>query len=199
MSLRTVRSRAPMSALCVAAGGLALILSGCSGDAAGERGTGNGDSSAYIEPEYNGLPADLTSEEVCALIDEEAVAEMLDAEVTNVSAGSNQPDCTWMYQLPGGPATTLQMQVMSMSQTSERLGTEALEWGLSRAPQESEVTEVAALDVPNGTYEFGSSTVVFAIDPVGRVFTVAAHSETAEDGRIAVVEAVLAALSENHS
>src|SRR5690625_2591791 len=191
-------SRSRLSVLCALAGGLALLVSGCSGDAVGEEPTGNADSSAYVEPEYDGLPADLTSAEVCALLEDEAVAAMLDAEVTKVTPGSVQPDCTWMYRLPGGPATTLHVQVMSMSQTSERLGSEALEWSRDWAPSDVEIFEVASLGVPNMAYEFGASTVVFAIDPVGRVFTVATHSETAEEGRVAIVESVLAALTETH-
>jgi len=198
MSCRITRSRSRLSALCALAGGLTLIISGCSGDAVSEDPTDNADSLAYVEPEYDGLPDDLTSEEVCALLDEEAVAGMLDAEVSKVTPGSSQPDCTWMYKLPGGPATTLHVQVMSMSQTSERLGSEALEWSRDWAPSDVEIFEVASLGVPNMAYEFGASTVVFAIDPVGRVFTVATHSETAEEGRVAIVESVLAALTETH-
>lgn len=199
MSRRITRSQSRLSALCALAVGLALIVAGCSGDATSQNATGNADSSAYIEPDYDGLPDDLTSEEVCALLDEEAVVEMLDAEVNKVTPGTSQPDCTWMYKLPGGPATTLHVQVMSMSQTSERLGSEALDWSRDWAPGDVEIAEVASLSVPNMTYEFGTSTVVFAIDPVGRVFTVATHSETAEEGRIAIVESVLAALTETHS
>lgn len=88
---------------------------------------------------------------------------------------------------------------MSMSQTGDRLGLEALEWSRERTPNDTEITEVAALDVPNMTYEFGGSTIVFAIDPVGRIFTVATHSDAAEAGRIAIVESVLAELTASHS
>lgn len=198
MSLGFTRVRSRMSALCAVAGVLALVLSGCGGDAAAEDAAGAGGSAAYAEPEYAGPPADLTSEEVCALLDREDVAATLEAEVISMRAGSTQPDCTWTYKLPGGPATTLQVQVMSTAQTGDRLGAEALEWALDRAPEGSEVTEVAALRVPNGSYEFGVSTVVFAVDPVGRLFTVATHSDTSEESRTALVEATLAALTERH-
>ena len=197
----------------------AALLAGCGGnggavvgEAVGEvvgevegaiegaaEGAAPGGESGYVEPDYAGLPADLTPEEVCNLLDAGAVAEMIGAEVISVKEGTSQPDCTWMYKLPGGPATTLHVQVMAMSQTSDRLGTEALEWGLDWALQDTEIFRVDALSVPNGAYEFGASTVVFAIDPAGRLFTLSAHSDTPESGRIAVVEAVLGALTEQHS
>lgn len=198
-------------ALTAAAVGLALFMWGCggSGDAADGAGAAgeavvnseaaNGDeAAAYAEPEYAGLPADLSAEEVCDLLDEAVVAEHLDAEVNQVKPGTSLPDCLWYYKLSGGPATTLQVQVMSMDQTGDLLGTEALEWALSRAPADVEISEVEALDVPNGTYEFGTGTVILAIDPAGRLVTVSAHSETPEEGRIALTEAVLASLTENH-
>lgn len=162
-------------------------------------GTGGGGASDWVEPDYDGLPEDLTSEEVCALLDEETIAEHLGSEVSATRPGSGQPDCTWTYKLQGGPATTLQVQVMSMDQTDERLGTEALEWALDFAAGDTEIVEIDALEVPNGSYEFGASTVVFAIDPSGRIFTVAAHSDSPEEGRIAVVEEVLNALAEQHA
>jgi len=40
------------------------------------------------------------------------------------------------------------VQVMSMDQTGGRHGTEALEWGLSRAPADAEITEVEAFELP---------------------------------------------------
>lgn len=208
MSLRPAHSRSRLAALCAAVSGLALILSACGSNATGESATGNTDSSAVEdadssavseEPDYDGLPADLTSDEVCTLLNEEAVADILDAEVTKMTPGSYQTDCTWTYQLPGGPATNLQVQVMSMSQTSNRLGTEALEWGLGRAPQGSEITEIASLNAPNMSYKFGASTVIFAADPASRVITVSAPSEVSGENRVAAVAAVLAALTENHS
>lgn len=199
MARRTTLNRSRMYGLCALAIGLLLIVCGCGGDAVGEDAAGNPELSSYVEPEYDGLPDDLTSEEVCALLDDDAVDTMLDAEVSKVSPGKSQPDCTWTYKLAGGPATTLQVQVMSMSQTGERLGTEALEWSRDWAPSDVEITEVPSLSVPNMSYEFGASTVVFAIDPVGRVFTVATHSDTAEKGRIAIVESVIAALTDKHT
>lgn len=197
---RSTRSRS--LALCAATGGIVLALSGCGGsDAEGDSSStaGSGDSAGYVEPVYDGLPADLTADEVCALLDEATVAQHLNTEVTQVKPGTRQPDCQWYYKLPGGPATTLQVQVMSMEQTGERLGTEALAWGLSRAPEGTEITELESLGIPNGSYEFHSSTVVFTIDPVGRLFTVSAHSDSGEEGILALVEEVLAALTANHS
>lgn len=218
MTRRVVRSRRSRLLALSAASGLVLALSACGGDTGpegeGDSGPDNGEavdtvddgesgdgaaSAGYVEPEYDGLPADLTADEVCALLDEATVAEHLDAEVNKVTPGTRQPDCQWYYKLPGGPATNLQVQVMSMEQTGERLGTEALQWGLSRAPADVEVGEVATLAAPNGSYEYHSSSVVFAIDPVGRLFTVSAHSETSEEGRLALVEEVLASLTADHS
>lgn len=196
MPRRFTRSRSRLTALGAAVSCLALLLAGCGGDSDEDGGS---ESSGWVEPEYDGLPADLTSDEVCALLDEGSAAEMLEADVLKRTPGSKDPDCTWLYKLPGGPATALQVQVMSMAQTEERLGTEALEWGLSRAPEGSEVTEVAALDVPNGSYEFGASTVVYTIDPVGRLITVTTHSDTSEEARTAVVEAVLEGLAAEHT
>lgn len=205
-------SRPRSLALLAAAFLLALSMWGCGGasDDSGDDGaaspevtvsgeSGGVSASGYIEPDYSGLPTDLTPEEVCDLLDEATVAEHLDAEVNQVKPGTSQPDCHWYYKLPGGPATTLQVQVMSMGQTGDLVGTKALEWGLDRAPAEVEISEVAALDVPNGSYEFYASTVIFAIDPAGRLFTVSAHSETSEEGRVALTEAVLASLTERHS
>lgn len=207
MNRRTsLRFRPGLSALLAIVLALALALVGCgsSGDAQVDPGDdsgqiGGGEATGYVEPDYAGLPTDLTADEVCDLLDEATVAEHLDAEVSQVKPGTSQSDCMWYYKLPGGPATTLQVQVMTMDQTGDLLGTEALEWGLERAPAEAEISEVAGLDVPNGSYEFYASTVIFAIDPAGRLFTVSAHSDTNEEGRVALAEAVLASLAENHS
>lgn len=186
--------------------GLLFALAACGGGGDGEESASREANdpvettaaSGWVEPDYDGVPTDLTSDEVCALIDEATVAELLGTEVTSVRPGGTLTDCTWMYKLEGGPATNLQVQVLTMDQTEERLGTEALEWGLDRAPEGSVISQIDALDVPNGTYEFGSSTLVFAVGPQGRVFTVAAHSDTPEESRIAIVEAVLEALAEQH-
>ena len=183
---------------CGSSGDTTAAPAGSDGSAVDSEGPAGGEH-AYVEPEYAGQPADLTPEEVCELLDEATVAERLDAEVSQMKPGTSQPDCTWYYKLPGGPATTLHVQVMSMDQTGGLLGTEALEWALERAPSEVEITEVEALDVPNGSYEFYASTVIFAIDPAGRIITVAAHSETSEEGRVALTEATLASLAENHA
>lgn len=196
---RSFRSR--YFALCAAGLGLALFLGACGGDsdpAEDDTSTPAGEPTAHIELEYDGLPTDLSADEVCALLDDATISQHLDAEVTGMTAGTSQPDCQWFYKLEGGPATNLHVQVMSMEQTSERLGVEALEWALNWAPSDVEVTEVESLDVPNGTYEFGSSTVVFAIDPAGRLFTVSTYSETSEAGRLALVEEVLAGLTAVH-
>lgn len=165
----------------------------------GEEGDAGGVPAGYVEPDYEGLPEDLTSDEVCALIDEATITEALGTEVTRMTPGTSQPDCQWFYKLEGGPATNLQVQVMSMDQTDERLGTEALEWALERAPSDAEIVDVDGLDVPSASYEVGVSTVYFAIDPVGRIFTVSVHSESPEAGRVELVSAVLEALEADHT
>lgn len=196
------RSHPGMLRTCAIAGSIALTLSGCGGDVAdGEEQTTAepAESSTRVEqPTYDGPPSDLTSHEVCSLLDEADIEEMLNAEVSSGTPGSGQPDCIWTYRVPDGPATSLQVQVMSMDQTGNLYGTEALEWGLGYAPRDVEVTEVPALDVPNGSYEFGDGSVVFAVDPAGRLFTVSAHSDTPEEDRTAIVEMVLTALVEQH-
>lgn len=151
------------------------------------------------EPEYEGLPADLTSQEVCDLLDDATVEGHLASEITNIEPMSHIPACQWFYKLTDGPVTNMQVQVMSMDQTSERLGTEALEWGLSWAPNDVEIREIDGLDIPNGSYEFGEGVVVFAIDPVGRLITVTTHSETSGEARVALVRDVVAALTGNHT
>lgn len=153
----------------------------------------------HVEPDYDGLPADLTGEEVCALLDDETVVDVIGAEIISTNPGTSRPDCTWMYKVEDGPVTTLQVQVMSMSDTDERLGTEALEWGLDRAPDTVDIVDWDAIEVPNGGYEFGEHTVVFAIDPVGRLFTVSIASDRGEEALVAMVEATLAALTEHHA
>lgn len=160
-------------ALCIAAV-LTLVLPGCGGDdgaAADDDGSveggagspqesaGEGEPEDHVEPEYDGLPTDLTSDEVCALLDEATISKHLEAEITSVTPGTMQPDCLWMYKLEGGPATNLQVQVMSMEQTDERVGSEALEWALDRAPGDVDIVEVPELEVPSASYEFGVSTV----------------------------------------
>lgn len=197
-------SRSRSSALsAVVAGSLVLLLAGCGGsdveDAEDATAAAEDEPAGDDEPEYEGLPEDLTADEVCSLLDEATVTEHLAADVNEMKPGERQPDCQWWYKLDGGPVTNLQVQVMSMDQTDERLGSEALEWGLRYAPEEAEVTEVESLNTPNATYEFGSSSVIFAVDPVGRLITVSTHSETSEEGRIALTEAVLDALAANHS
>lgn len=190
----------------VAAAALVLGLAACgdSDDGAEPEPAAEGEagSDAPAEPTYDGLPADLTSDEVCALLDEESIAEMLELETEVTPSdglGLDQPDCQWTYRVPAGPTTNLHLQVMSMDQTDERLGREALDWALGNAPPDATITEIDALTVPNGSYEFGSSTVVLAVDPVGRLFTVSTHSDSPDSGRVALVEAVLAALTEDHA
>lgn len=201
-------------ALCITAV-LTLVLPGCGGDdgtaaddedrsveggtGSPEEGTDEGEAEGHDEPEYDGLPADLTPDEVCDLLDEATISEHLEAEVTNVTPGTRQPDCQWMYQLEDGPATNLQVQVMSMEQTEDRVGSEALEWALDRAPGDVDIVEVPTLEVPSASYEFGVSTVYFAVDPVGRLFSVSVHSDSPEAGRLALVDKVLDALSASHS
>lgn len=199
MSRQITHFHSSLVASIALAGGLALLLAGCSADAAAEPTTDGTDTSEATEPEYDGLPDDLASEDICALLEDQAVAQLVGADVTSVTPGSYQPDCTWTYTVPDGPATTLHVQVMSMSQTSNRLGSEALEWARDWAPSDAQIVEIDSLSVPNMSYEFGESVVVYAVDPVGRVFTVAAHTSLTEEDRIAIVESVLAALTETHS
>lgn len=164
-----------------------------------QESAGEGEPEDHVEPEYDGLPTDLTSDEVCALLDEATISKHLEAEITSVTPGTMQPDCLWMYKLEGGPATNLQVQVMSMEQTEDRVGSEALEWALDRAPGDVDIVEVPTLEVPSASYEFGVSTVYFAVDPVGRLFSVSVHSDSPEAGRLALVDKVLDALSASHS
>ena len=194
----------------VVAFGLVLTLAAC-GDSDSDAEAGatadpapaaEGEVEVAPEPTYDGLPTDLTSDEVCALLDEESIAEMLELETEVTPSdglGLDQPDCQWTYRVPAGPTTNLHLQVMSMDQTDERLGREALDWALGNAPPDATITEIDALTVPNGSYEFGSSTVVLAVDPVGRLFTVSTHSDSPDSGRVAVAQAVLAALTEDHA
>lgn len=174
--------------------GAALILLGCTTQAPAEPHEPSATSTPAAE--YADLPADLSADQVCALLPDQTAATLLEADVTSVTAGSHQVDCTWMYQLPDGPATTLQVQVMTMSQTSNRLGTEALDWALTRAPQGTPISEVSTLTVPNASYDVGGSTVILAVDSAGRLVSVAAHSDTAEAGHVGIVEEVLAALTD---
>lgn len=176
------------------AAGVALIVSGCGAQAPAE--SLEGDTASTPAVEYASVPTDLSADQVCDLLPEQTVAAELEADVTSVTAGSHQVDCTWMYQLPDGPTTTLQVQVMTMSQTSNRLGTEALDWALTRAPQGTPISEVSELTVPNASYDVGGSTVILAVDSAGRLVTVAAHSDTAEAGHVGLVEEVLAALAD---
>lgn len=187
---RTTRSR--LAAVTAVAGGLALILAGCGG---AEVPSANG----WEEPSYDSLPADLTADEVCALLDDETISTHLGVDVSGSNPGSYQSDCQWYYKLEDGPATNLQVQVMTMSQTSERLGTEALEWGLSGVPSDKEILRFESLSMPNAGYEFGHATMILAVDPSGRLVTVSADSQSPEEGRLAIVEAVIAALAANHS
>lgn len=189
------------TSLALGATGLALALAGCGDSEDRAEGAAGDDSEPveYVEPEYDGLPTDLTSEEVCDLLDDATAAEHLQAEVTQRKPGTSQPDCTWYYKLPSGPATTLHVQVMSMQQTDERLGTEALQWALDVVPDDVDVTESDELGVPNASYEFGASTVVLTIDPVGRLVTVAAHAEVGDQDRLALVSEVLSALGSDHA
>lgn len=190
-STRSTRSR--VAALAAAASGLALILAGCGGG--GAPGAGPGE---WEEPSYDSLPADLTADDVCALLDDDTISTHLGVNVSGSNPGSYQSDCQWYYKLEGGPSTNLQVQVMTMSQTSERLGTEALEWGLQGVPADREVLHFDSLSMPNGGYEFGEATVIFAVDPSGRLVTVSAHSDSPEEGQLALVEAVIGALTANH-
>lgn len=70
MSGQVSRSKSRLLALGAMAGSLALILSGCSGNGSGDETSAGDDSSAAVEPVYDGLPEDLTAAEVCALLDE---------------------------------------------------------------------------------------------------------------------------------
>lgn len=188
-------------------GAAALLLSfglaGC-----GDNGTGDdvasasgGESGADEEgePHGSGTPADLAAHDVCALLDEATIEGHLGTEVIEMRVGDYQADCQWAYRSEGGTLTNLQVQVMTASQTGDRLGTEALEWAMQSAPSDAEIVEVDSLGAPNRSYEFSEATVIFAVDSVGRLVTVSASSETPEHNRVALTEAVLDALAQSHS
>ncbi len=178
-----------LAAVCV------LILAGCGGGDDDAAAAGDGRTDRV----HTGPPADLTSGEVCLLLEEDAVAAHLDTDVASVTPGRTHPTCDWMYKVHGGPLTNLQVQVMSMQQTEGRLGAEALEWGLGRAPEGVEVRHFETLGAPNGVYEWHESTVVLTVDEAGRLITIASHSDTPEDARIAIVRDVLASLARRAS
>lgn len=178
----------------VASGGaLALALVGCSG--------GGGSDTApdgWVEPDYAGAPTDLTAEQVCGLLDDADFATHVGVEVTSATPGDFNADCSWRYKIPDGPSTNTHVQIVTMSQTSNRYGTEALEWALDRAPSNVEIAPMAELDVPNGAYEFGGGKFMLTLDQSGRVVTVSGPTETPESAHVALVEALLDALAANH-
>src|SRR5690606_9904233 len=85
---RTLPARMPTprnrrhAALIAGAAALALALAGCSGDA-GSHTAPDG----WTEPDYAGAPTDLTSEQVCALLDDADFATHLGVEITGVKPG----------------------------------------------------------------------------------------------------------------
>lgn len=133
------------------------------------------------------------------MLDEAFLAEQLESEIGLVTPGTRQVDCTWGYQVPDGPGTTLQVQVMTMEQTGDRIGTDALEWGLSRAPAGRDISENPSIDAPNGSYVLAPSEIVFVVDSVGRLVTITAHTDTPEANRLAIIDAVLSGLAADHS
>lgn len=181
----------------VAAGAaLALALVGCSGDGGGGSDTA---PDGWVEPDYAGAPSDLTGDQVCDLLDDADFATHLGVEVTSATPGGSNADCNWTYQIPDGPSTNSHVQIMTMSQTSNRFGTEALEWALDRAPNDVEIAPMAGLDVPNGAYEFSGGMFMITLDQSGRVVTVSGSAETPESAHVALLKALLDALAAKHS
>lgn len=175
---------------------LVLALAACGGDNGDAASPAAADTS---EPEPATAPSDLDEEQVCALLDEDTVASLVGSDVSDVRPGHTAASCEWWYRIEGGPTTNLYVQVMTMSQTSNRFGAEALDWALDRAPGDVEITPIAGVDAPNGSYRFSSGVFTLALDGSGRVVTVSMSDETPETTHAEVVNSVLDALAANHA
>jgi hypothetical protein len=184
----------PATALALA-GLVALGLAACGKS----DGDGGGASPAKAAAWEGPLPADLTSAEVCALIDEERAGAILGVEIREVKESTmSTPQCDWLFKVPDGPVTNVVIAVQrAEGDLRGKAGRAALDHAIERYlafQAGAEPTPIPDLGEAAVALSGGSIDSVMALAPDGRVVTVSGQHASAE-ARVELARAAVAGLS----